>query len=41
MQNLLKMQVGIDRETSHIYQQEVEETKAKIAEHNRRIGELT
>jgi len=34
------MQVGIDKETSYIYQQEVEQIKSLITSDNRKITEL-
>ena len=40
IQNLLKMQVGIDKETAYIYQQEIDQAKMQIAADNRKIGEL-
>jgi thymidylate synthase len=41
VQNLLKMQVGIDKENAHIYQQEIDQIKSQIAADNRKITELS
>ena len=40
VQNLLKMQVNIDKETAYIYQQEIEQIKGQIASDNRKINDL-
>lgn len=40
VQNLLKMQVDIDKEQAKIYQQEIDQLKAQIASDNRRIEDL-
>jgi chaperonin cofactor prefoldin len=40
VQNLLKMQVDIDKEQAKIYQQEIDQLKAQIASDNRRVNEL-
>ena len=40
VQNLLKMQLDIDKEQAKIYQQEIDQLKAQIAADNRRINEL-
>ncbi len=40
VQNLLKMQVDIDKEQAKIYQQEIDQLKAQITADNRRIAEL-
>jgi hypothetical protein len=40
VQNLLKVQVSIDKETAFIYQQEIEQLKHLIAQDNRRINDL-
>lgn len=40
VQNLLKMQVDIDKEQAKIYQQEIDQLKAQIAADNRRVHEL-
>lgn len=41
VQNLLKMQVSLDKETAHVYQQEVEQIKAMITNDNRKINDLS
>lgn len=40
VQNLLRMQVDIDKEQAKMYQQEIEQVKAQIAADNRRVQEL-
>lgn len=41
VQNLLKLQVDIDKENSSLQQNEVDTVRSRIKESNKRIGELT
>ena len=39
IQTELKMNVGVDKETAHLYTQEIEQLKSQIAADNRKINE--
>lgn len=39
IQTELKMNVGVDKETAHLYSQEIEQLKSQIAADNRKINE--
>lgn len=41
IQNMLKMQVDIDKKSAYLYQNEIEQIKSQIQGDNRRIGELS